>query len=320
MKKLLLFLVCCLLFSAPAFAGIEDETLIGQELIMARDYDAAITLFKSIEEMYPLSPTGVYGQLVVWQLKMYENQDFRFREEYEAVMDRFERIAVKTMKGYPTSWDMFICGAGYGMRGFYYMRGHSWIRALGSAIRAMQILKRIIWEDKGFIDAYLGIGMYNYWRTVMTREITLLPFFGDHRQEGLQQIQLVIDKGRYANKLARSSMIFVYHKDRNYPKEKELLEEFLKIYPNNIIYRQLLGNLYYATRQYDRSIDEYRKIQAQDPGLTTSTYYLAKAYAMKGGENRIIARQYFRDFLSVYHEKDLVSAAKLHLKMLEGAN
>jgi tetratricopeptide (TPR) repeat protein len=316
MKKIF-FLIFFLLFSFSAFAGIEDDTLVGQELIMARDYDTAMVHFQNIEKMYPDSPTGIYGQMTIWQLRMYENQDFRFRDEYEAVMDKFERIAVKTMKNNPSAWDMFICGAGYGMRGFFYMRDHSWIRALGSAVRAIQILKRDIWENKDFIDAYLGIGMYNYWRTMMTREIIVLPFFGDHRREGLDQIQMVIDRGRYANKLARSSMIFVYHKDKNYPKEKELLEEFLKMYPKNIIYRQLLGNLYYATREYDKSIEEYRKIQALDPSLTTSTYYLAKAYAMKGGENRATARQYFNDFLSIYHEDDLTKATKMHLKALE---
>ena len=252
-------LIICILFniffSFTAHADVISDTLKGKEFLFQRNYPAAIKLFEQIELDYLDSPSGTFGQMASYQMMMFENLDFRFRKEYGETEKRFEKVVSKMLKGKPASWDLFVSGAGYGMRGFYYAREDKWFRALGSALRAVQLLKRAAYEDPSFIiDASLGIGMYNYWRSVMTKGLNFLPFFGDRRREGIRQIEKVANEGKHARDLSLANLAFIYAQEKTYSKSRKIVDNFLQDYPKNIVLRQLSARLYFITKSYDDSI------------------------------------------------------------------
>lgn len=313
--KIGLVLLLLILFSFPAHADVISETLKGQELLFQRDYPSALKLFAEIERNYPDSPSGTFGQMAALQVMMFENLDFRFRKEFDEVEKRFERVAAKMLEGSPTSFDLFMAGSGCGMRGFYYMRDGKWFRALGSALRAMQLLKRALWQDPNFIDAYLGLGMYDYWRSVLTKSINFLPFFSDKRGEGIAKVERVVREGKYGTELARTNLAFVYANEKQYSRSREIVSSFLAKYPNNIIVRQLSAKLYFLARKFDDAIGEYNKILEIDPAMTKSLYYIGTAYLYKRGE-ALKAKQYFEQFLATDPEKEWAQMARKQLERL----
>lgn len=320
-KKIIniLFGLCfLLLFVSSAWADVISETLNGQELLFERNYSSAIELFKKIEQDYPESPAGTFGQIATWQIMMFENSDFRFKEEYKSAEKRFEEAAYRLLQRNPSSWDLFITGSGYGMRGFYYAREGRWFRALGSAVRAIQLLKRAKFEDKEFIDAYLGIGMYAYWRSVLTKGLHFLPFFGDRRKEGIEDVERVIKEGQYAKKLAEANMAFMLAREKQYDKARAILEDYLEKYPNNIILRQLSGDIYIDTKKYDNALAEYKRILEIDPAMTKSLYRLGRI-SMRAGK-KADAIKYFEGFLATTPEKEWKKATLANLKQLKDAH
>ena len=60
-----------ILFSSFAHADIISDTMQGQELLFQRNYPAAIELFQKIEQEYPASPAGAFGQMASYQLMMF---------------------------------------------------------------------------------------------------------------------------------------------------------------------------------------------------------------------------------------------------------
>ncbi|MBI2341766.1 MAG: hypothetical protein HYU98_03425, partial [Deltaproteobacteria bacterium] len=277
-------LILLLLIARPLCAAdVISDTMRGKELLFQRDYPAALELFKKIERDYPDSPAGFFGQMAAWQIMMYENLDFRFRAEYEEVEQKFEKAVSIMLQNDPTPWNLFVAGSAYGMRGFYYMRDNKWFRALGSAIRGIQLMKRAVWMDPSLIDARLGTGMYNYWRSVMTENINFLPFFGDRRQEGIAEVKEVIEKGTYSKDLAEANLAFIYGQENNYKMARVIADKFLALYPNNIIFRLFSGRLYSWTKDYDKSIGEFKKVMEIDPAMTKCLYYIGVVMTKKPG-------------------------------------
>jgi tetratricopeptide (TPR) repeat protein len=56
------------------------------------------------------------------------------------------------------------------------------------------------------VDAYLGIGNYNYWKSVKTDFINWLPIVADDRQKGLEQLRYVTADGALSRSAARVSL------------------------------------------------------------------------------------------------------------------
>ena len=308
--------VVVILYASLATADVVSDTLSGQELLFKRDYPAAIGLFQEIEKKYPESPAGAFGQLAAYQIWMYENQDFRFLKEYNSAEDRFSRVAEKVLNGKTSPFDFFVTGAGYGMRGFYYARANKWFRGLGSAVRAVQILKRAKFEYPDFADPNIGIGMYNYWRSVFTKSISFLPFFADHRAEGIAQVKDVVAHGLYASQLAEANLAFIYGQEDNYRSARPIIDKLLAKYPNNIVLLKYSARLYGWMKEYDKSVAEFGKILKIDPAVTKTYFYMGVALMKKpGGTAESIAC--FEKYLTTNPEKNWAEMAKRHMETLK---
>lgn len=307
-----------LFLANTAFADVISETLQGQELLFQRDYDSAIKLFNEIDAKYPDSPAGSFGLLATYQIRMYENNDFRFLNKYIEAEDRFERIAAKILKTKASPFDLFTIGAGYGMRGFYYVRANKWFRGLGSATRAIQILKRAKYEYPDFVDPYLGIGMYNYWRSVLTKGINFLPFFADHREEGISQVKNVMENGLYSKQLAETNLAFMYGQEDRYAEARVMADQLLKKYPNNVIILKFSGRLYGWMKDFDRSIAEFNKVLKLDPALTKTYFYMGVALMKKPGA-QAESIKYFEKYLSTNPEKNWANMARKHINTMKGS-
>jgi len=318
MKKNLVIAIAVItaLHAGVASSDVVTETLQGQELLFERDYPAAISLFQEIEKKYPESPAGAFGQLAAYQIWMYENQDFRFLKEYNSAEERFSLVAEKALKGKPSPFDFFVTGAGYGMRGFYYARANKWFRGLGSAVRAVQILKRAKFEYPDFSDPNIGIGMYNYWRSVFTKSISFLPFFADHRKEGIAQVKDVIAHGLYAGQLAEANLAFIYGQEDDYRNARPIIDKLLAKYPNNIVLLKYSARLYGWMKEYDRSVAEFGKILKIDPTVTKTYFYMAVALMKKPGGNAE-SLACFEKYLATNPEKNWAEMAKRHMGTLK---
>lgn len=312
MRKLVTLLVLAgILLSFQLSAGDKilgvDPLLIngalqGKDLIFRRKYDQAMELFKQLEQKYPKSPTGLAGQMAIWQVKMFEHDDFRYMKEFVSAEKKYNDFATATIrKGDIPPWDFFIYGAADGMRGFFKTRQGNWLGSLSNAMHAVRMLDELKWREPNLIDADLGFGAYIYWRSAITNEIKILPFFRDRRKEGINLLQNVIKNGKYAGDLALGNLIFIYGNENKYGDSIKVADQLLEKYPENIVVRYQKGRVFMWAKKYNEALKMFEECYVMDPTIYKALLYEGTVYIRMGkiGE----AKSALTKYVSVDSEK-----------------
>lgn len=303
---ILVFSVCS---AAHAFVDLREERLVslamrGQKMIFERRYDEALHLFKNLEKRYPISPIGIFGQMAILEVKMLERENFYLENEFNESAKRGEKVVGKVMQRYhPTNEDLFFSGALIGLDGFFRARKGEWWGAYSKGTVSRQIFRNILKKDPDFVDAELGMGMYIYWRSVFTKEISILPFFPDRRQEGIAIVEKVAREGFMAKELAEVNLGIIYFEEKRYADAIRVFDDFCKRYPDNVVLHTLYGKVLIADKKYDRAIEEFKRAIEIDPTLSKQRYFVGMAIVLKGDKQRFAeAGEYLKKFEE--NEKD----------------
>jgi len=280
--------------------GASEEILTqaqtGQSLIFNRKYEEAQQFFSQLATQYPDSPLGTFGQMAILNAQMFENFDFTLDPEFDQIQQKNKTIVDKIEKDKNSSaWDNFLCGASSGLRGFYYVRKDAYFRALREAKQARNCLDRALEKDPRFLDADLGLGLYDYWTGVFANRFKFFPIFKDKRQQGINETKTAIDQGTIASELAKAALVFVYHDAQNAKDGLPLTQELIQAYPQNIIMRNIQGNFLSLLGRHTEaqaSLDEVLKL---DPKVNVARYFKALDYYRAGNTKE--SQHWFEDFL-----------------------
>src|SRR5690606_28993051 len=113
-------------------------------------------------------------------------------------------------------WEHFLMAGVAGIEAIHTMRKESYLPALQLAFEAMDHVQRSKEAAPAFVDLLLADGMYNYWRTVVTMSTPLLPDFGDHRVEGIEQMQKVEIEGVFLGPPTTLALAFTWIEERKH--------------------------------------------------------------------------------------------------------
>ncbi|MBI3551932.1 MAG: hypothetical protein HY077_05385 [Elusimicrobia bacterium] len=140
-------------------------------------------------------------------------------------------------------------------QGYYYLGGaegfHArslvaqkrFLKAASEGSRSIKHLRRAFELDPSLEDAYLGLGMYHYFRTRIPTAAKPFAFllFGEwgNRDLGLSELERAAEKGGLARAEARSVLATIYccSDDAQPAKAEPLLRELMARYPHNPVYR-----------------------------------------------------------------------------------
>lgn len=276
--------VITVLLSSPAFAQISDlpaRMVQGEDLLLANNYPAALALFQKIAQDFPQSPAGSFGEMALWQNRMFENRDFRFVAQYKAAEKQMLNLCEQRLaENRPADWDIFTCAAGYGMKGFFDARQDKWLQGIGDAQLAVRNFKRLIWLNPQFVDAEMGIGVYEFWRSVVTLKLKWLPFFSDQRAAGMAKVERAAREGKYIVPLAKANLAFMAAELKQYDKALTYLKELQTQYPKNVLFRQAEGEIAWEQKRYGDCVKIFSGLLKQDPSISRNLYWLAACRVM----------------------------------------
>ena len=265
-----------------AESALIERALRGQEMIFARRYDDAMKAFGDLKRDYPDSPVGWFGTMAVFEMRMFEREDFSFEKEFNAESAAGVAKANEVLKRYhPDEWDLFLAGSLLGLDGFYRARKGEWWAAYTAGTKSRQIFRRVKGMDPGFIDADFGLGMYIYWRSVFAKEISFLKIFPDRREEGRAIVSRVADGGRFARDLARVNLGIMDLEDGRFQEAKRIFGDFVSRYPGSVIMRTMLGRALLQLKEYDRAASEFREVLKIDSTLKKPHYFVGVALVLK---------------------------------------
>ena len=242
------------------------KAMEAQTKILRRDYEGSLRIFKELEEEYPRHPVGPFGKMGLWVMRMQENETFEFDREYFEAAEKGIALMdqLPGQKKELSEWDMFILSAGYGIHGFYHSKKHEWWKAYVFGNKAKQFLMKLIWKNPKFYDAYMGLGMYKYYRSVFTNQLWYFPFYPDRREEGINDLKLAVAEGEYSPDLSAANLGLIYLREKRFKEAGDLFKPLVKKFPKNIILRISLGRAYLMAKQYKLAVREFETVLKVD--------------------------------------------------------
>ena len=299
-------------FTGENSLGVETDlmrrTQEGLDMIYDRQYKEALRHFREVGEIYPDSPAGPFGRSVVFQAMMLENFDYSYRDTYRVEADKANALVESALRSpNQKGWHQFLYAGIVGLDGLDRVREGDYLTAFNKGWDAIDAMKKAKRAAPDFADPDLGIGIYNYWRTAITDKVDFLPRFGDHRAEGIRQMERARDHGLMVWAGASFALAYTYMEERDYDKA---IAECLRVqseYPDSIINNMLLGRIYTKAKDYDAAISTLERIQRTDPSNRRVLWHIGDTY-YKSRRHNEEARQFFLQYL----DKEIPSMFRCH--------
>ena len=285
-----LFAVRTALAAPPGQSEEEDRNYAGRgvEMMMDGDLDGAIAVFQQIEQKNPESPLGyvLEADATWWRIyylsaNLIDPDVFDVANmeatPYDSHFDDLDNVAIRKAearirKHEDVARSQLYEGFAYALRARLeglHDRDLPTARA-GKKMRAH--LLRALELDPSLTDAYLGVGIYNYFVDTLPGIVKFLSIFillpGGSRTEGLKQLQLCADKGVLAKGEAKFYLAkdFSRNSEKQYDQSLHLFGELQHEYSNNPLWPMLMGSLDFRLDKPAKGEEVYRAVLERTAG------------------------------------------------------
>ena len=255
---------------SPAAEVQLDE---GIKRLYSLDYVQARAAFRKLIELEPDNPFGYLFEAggIWWE----SSQEFGLFKDTPTLQGLFEEdvdAAQRKADAYIDSRDAqtradgyFVSGMALGTLGQWrLMRGH-WMDAYFAGKKAIKHLKKCVKMDPTYYDAYLGLGVFDYQAAHLSGIAKLGFLLGVHGDEkrGLAEIQLAVDKARYANRQASEFLMCIYVIDlHDFARALPVVQKLRVEFPQSPYYVFLEALLRHRLGDWDGSLTLGRELYA----------------------------------------------------------
>jgi tetratricopeptide (TPR) repeat protein len=162
-----------------------------------------------------------------------------------------------------------------------------------AGVEARKHLLRCLELDPDMADAYLGLGLYNYYVDTLSAMAKVLRFFmgipGGDKREGLRQLEIASTKGQLTQAEARFNMAkSLRNYDRDYARALQATAPLIQEYPQNCIFLLLSGDLEQKLGHRDEAAAKFRAAAApwEEAGCAERAHQLANEALASIGKNQ----------------------------------
>ena len=225
--------------------------------------DIATTQAKQLQGQYPENPLGYLLEAeALWWKIWCASAEFKYgmtmarhREKLEADQPYLDltakayKLAEESIRKHDSGEMRLYAGMADGLAArLYGLRGEA--RASARAgVRARENFLKALALDPTLVDAYMGLGLYNYYVDTLSGLARVLRFFmgipGGSKQEGIRQLQRAIAGGQLSPALARIYLALDLHNyDQKFEEALEVIGPLVEKYPENPAFQLMQGDLY----------------------------------------------------------------------------
>lgn len=263
----LAFTAIVLLFSSQAHAAglnVPPEARQAIDLMYSGRSEEAVTLAKKLEEERPDHPLGYLIEADVlwwniyckWSERKYNTIDAWSHTRPAdaddnaelALADKVTQLAEDALAQSDTAEMELYAGLGYAARARLLGLRFEKLPVARAGVEARKHLLRCIQLDPDMADAYLGLGLYNYYVDTLSAMAKILRFFmgipGGDKREGLRQLEMASTKGEITQAEARFNMAkSLRNYDRDYARAEKAAAPLVAEHPGNCIFLLLAGDI-----------------------------------------------------------------------------
>jgi tetratricopeptide (TPR) repeat protein len=274
--------------SPPSDQELRAEGLRGLELLMDGDPDAAIGIFRQIQAKDPQSPLGYLLEAdALWWKVYYETGNLVDPDVFDVVSapvtaydahltDLLDTAIDKAQARIQAREDLarsyFYLGMAHAIQArLVGLRGKDLPTArAGKKMRSA--LMKAVELDPHLTDAYLGLGIYNYFVDTLPTIVKILSIFialpGGSRELGLKQLEDAAQKGELTRSEAKFYLAKNYSRgnERQYGKSLQFFEQLRQEHPHNPLWRLIIGSLHFRLGHTEQGEALYREVYKQTAG------------------------------------------------------
>jgi tetratricopeptide (TPR) repeat protein len=239
------------------------------------DYKTARERFEQMTRLAPDHPAGyVYLANNLWLETLYQGRRLttsvytggsfyaqdkdedkvdqkRDREFNEKITQALAATRAQLLKNSKDVEALYYKASALGIRAAYGTSvKRSFTRSILDANESIQIQRRVIKLDPEYIDAKLSIGLYEYVIDSLPgglKFIARLCGLRGSKQEGIKQLELVTQRGKYNADDARVVLLGIYSKENQLDRALEIISYMVKEYPRNYLFGVERASMLYRT-------------------------------------------------------------------------
>jgi len=329
-----LALLAFLAINPPQTAG---QTPLDQGLwwLYHGRFDKAEKHFDQYCQDHPKDPAGYFYKTATnwWELAQKLDYDLpevqkRFEENYQKTLEVAKAMSDGAPSDKVKARALLYWGGAEGLKGRWLVTQQQWVRAYFRGRAGNQLLHEAIDRDPELYDAYLGLGIYDYFTDTLPGVQGMLAYLLIHgdKTRGLKELQWAIDKGEHSRVEALMFLIEIYTSEENTPEKAlplalALHEEF----PQSPIMHLTYCSVLYQMKKWpemmkvaqvfqDRSEDEV-PYYTRD-GIRPARYCLGVG-ALYGRHDLDLAYAYMSQILETIDSSRWVSYAFLRRGQIE---
>jgi hypothetical protein len=165
-----------------------------------------------------------------------------------ALADKVSKLAETAIAKSDTAEMELYAGLGYASRARLLGLRYEKIPVARAGVEARRHLQRCLELDPEMADAYLGLGLYNYYVDTLSAMAKVLRFFmgipGGDKRVGLRQLEIASTKGTLTSLEARFNMAkSLRNYDFDYARAQKAAAPLLEAHPGNCIFLLLAGDI-----------------------------------------------------------------------------
>ena len=198
-------------------------------------------------------------------------------EEFESAIRRSMELCQQRLSADAKDSDaLYALGVAYGLRGNYnFLVRKAWLDALRDATTARKLHDKVVALKPSFIDARLLDGVHDYVVGSLPFAWKMLGFvagFRGDKNNGIRTLQTVAREGDINRTDAEVLLAAVYRRERRSKDAIPLLEDLIRRFPRNYLFRLELAYMHGDLGQRTQAlavIDEVERLQRKHaPGYS----------------------------------------------------
>jgi len=252
--------------SVPAESPENDPLGQGLWWLYHARYDRAEEHFDQYTKAHPKDPAGYFYKTANnwWELAQKFDYDLpdvkqRFEENYEKTIEVARAMSEASPDKKVKARACLYWGGAEGLKGRWLVTQTSWVQAYFRGKSGNHLLREAIAMDPELYDAYLGLGIYDYFTDTLPGVQGVLAYLFIHgdKERGLLELQRAIDKGEHARVEALMFLIEIYTSEENTPdKALPLALALHKEFPKSPAMHLTYFSVLYQMKKWPEMMDE----------------------------------------------------------------
>lgn len=246
------------LWTSAAFSEDVSDTLIwrGQNYTFDLNFAAAEQTIDSVITLFPKHPKGYFfkGSLYFYQMvagdpkRLSDEAFIAWCEKTVEIAEAYRETASDKIES------EFYLGLAYGNLGRFHAALGDWIKAFYYGRKTKSLHDDIIHKNKAYYDAYLSVGLYNYYAATMPKFVEVLANIfglGGDRDLGLRQLETASVKGTLARVEAKFLLANIFMEEGNYDESVVMYRSLRSEFPGNPFLMTQEAMVHYLADHFD---------------------------------------------------------------------